>query len=382
MHSNIFTFAKNNIMRKYVAIVLIAFTILACNTGSNGFVLNGEITGGLADSTKVFLKTTDSTNLLIDVDTTIVIGGKFKFTGNQETPILHYMLVEGSRANLPVVIENGTIKFKAQKDSLQFASAKGTPQNELFNTFLVEQRKMQQMAQSMQLDMRQAQTAKDTAAMSSLREEFFELQEKSKNYNLDYIKENPSALISAFLLENVLRTNGLSNKEVRALYDSFTEEVKASKPGQNIARELARTAATEIGAVAPQFSGPSPDGNILALNEVKGKLTLIDFWAAWCKPCRAENPNIVSVYNEYKNKGLQVVGVSLDRKSEDWLKAIEADGLAWNHISNLDYFNDPIAKMYGVNAIPAAFLLDENGVIIAKNLRGPALGQKIAELLN
>lgn len=368
-------------MKKYLAVILVAISILACGTSTDGYTLNGEITGELADSSKVYLKTIDSTNRLMDVDTAITINGKFEFTGTQDSPVLHYMVIEGIRGNWPVVLENGSIEFKGQKDSLMFASAKGTPQNKLFSDFLSEQRKTQQMVQSMQNDLRMANSAKDTVAINSLREEYFELQEKSKNFNIEYIKTNPNALISAFLLESLLRTKGIPSAEGREIFNAFTDEIKASKPGKRIAEELERTAATEIGANAPKFSGPTPKGDVLALNDVKGKLTLIDFWAAWCKPCRAENPNIVAVYNKYKNKGLNVVGVSLDRKSEDWLRAIDADGLEWNHISNLQYFNDPIAKLYGVNAIPAAFLLDENGVIVAKDLRGPALEEKVAELL-
>lgn len=139
---------------------------------------------------------------------------------------------------------------------------------------------------------------------------------------------------------------------------------------------------TAIGEKAPEFSGPNPNGETIALKDVLGKVTLVDFWAAWCKPCRAENPNIVAVYEKYHDKGFNVLGVSLDRTEAAWKKAIEDDGLEWHHISNLAYFEDAIAKMYNVNAIPAAFLLDENGVIIAKNLRGPALEEKVSEVLD
>jgi len=113
-----------------------------------------------------------------------------------------------------------------------------------------------------------------------------------------------------------------------------------------------------------------------------GKVTLVDFWAAWCKPCRLENPNVVAVYKKYHDKGLNIVGVSLDKSADDWKKAIQDDGLTWNHVSHIKYFQDPIARLYNVDAIPAAFLLDENGVIIAKNLRGTELEAKVAELLN
>ena len=107
---------------------------------------------------------------------------------------------------------------------------------------------------------------------------------------------------------------------------------------------------------------------------------LVDFWAAWCRPCRAENPNIVRVYNKYKDKGFKVLGVSLDRNAEDWKQAIADDNLDWQHVSNVRYF-DEIAELYNVSAIPASFILDENGVIVAKNLRGDALEEKVAELL-
>ena len=152
--------------------------------------------------------------------------------------------------------------------------------------------------------------------------------------------------------------------------------------------EQAAAMATEIGQIAPTFSGPSPSGEMIALNDIKGKVTLIDFWASWCKPCRRENPNVVKVYNKYHDKGLEIIGVSLDgsRNQRDpkaaWVKAIQDDNLTWNHVSNLQYFNDPMAKAYNIRSIPATFLIDENGKILAKNLRGDALEKAIAQHLN
>ncbi len=139
----------------------------------------------------------------------------------------------------------------------------------------------------------------------------------------------------------------------------------------------------DIGALAPEISQPSPDGVNIPLSSLKGKIVLIDFWASWCGPCRAENPNVVALYNKYKDKGFTIYSVSLDQKKDAWVNAIAADGLAWpNHVSDLKGWNAAPAATYGVSAIPQTYLLDETGSIIAKNLRGASLENKLAELLD
>src|SRR5690606_5647638 len=319
------------------------------------------------------------------VDTTTVENGAFAFSGGQQAePKLHFVFMESNRGNVPVVIENGTIEMVFQKDSMNFAKIKGTEQNELFMGFLDESRKLSERAMSMQLDMRDAAQRMDTATVASIREAFEAFQEDAKNFNIDFIKKNPNALISVIILGNIMAGQALPREEVKGLFEGLTPEIRDTEPGRKLQAQLESMESTEIGARAPEFSAPTPDGDLLALSEVTNasKLTLVDFWAAWCMPCRRENPNIVSVYHQFKDKGFNVLGVSLDTRAEDWKKAIEADGLEWNHISNLQRFNDPIARLYSINAIPAAFLLDENGIIVAKDLRGPALGAKVAELLN
>ena len=372
-------------MKKIITTFLLAIVLAACTSSPEGFVLSGELRGEIEDGTQVFLKTTDSARrAMIELDTTIVQNGTFSFSGAADIPQLNYIFIDGIRGNAPVIVENGTISFKAQKDSLSFVALKGTLQNDLFMTYLEESRTLSAMSRSMNEEFRRANAPgnRDSAVIQSLREEYLELQERGNTFEKDFVEEHPNALISALILEKILANKTLPVSEVSALYESLTPEIKESRPGKRLAELLEAAKATSVGAKAPEFSGPTPQGDQLALSDVKGKLTLIDFWAAWCKPCRMENPNIVSVYNKYKDKGLEVVGVSLDRKKEDWLGAIESDGLAWNHISHLQYFQGPIAQLYNVNAIPAAFLLDENGVIIAKDLRGAALESKVAELLN
>ena len=118
----------------------------------------------------------------------------------------------------------------------------------------------------------------------------------------------------------------------------------------------------------------------ITLSSLKGKYVLIDFWAAWCGPCRRENPNVVRLYKEYSNQGFEILGVSLDRSKEAWLKAIEQDGLSWIHVSDLKHFGSEAASTYQINAIPATYLIGPDGVIVAKNLRGPALEDKLREI--
>ncbi|MEO9513716.1 MAG: TlpA disulfide reductase family protein [Flavobacteriaceae bacterium] len=369
-------------MKKVFAITLGVLFLASCNSKPEGFTLNGTVRGGLDNGTQIFLKTTDSTNQLVDIDTTAVENGLFSFNGEQEEPKLHYIFIGSGRGNIPFVLENGDIEIKFQKDSLTYADLKGSLQNELYMDFLSESRKLSEMAMSMRTDLQAASTKQDTATVAALQEEYLELQEEAKNLNVDYARENPNALISVLILGNLSMRKAITNDEIQKIYDAFTPEMKATTPGKQLKEQLDKSKNTDIGSRAPEFEAPTPNGDLLALNDVKGKLTLVDFWAAWCRPCRAENPNIVSVYNKYHDKGLNVIGVSLDTRAEDWKNAIESDGLAWNHISNLKRFQDPVAQLYNINAIPAAFLLDENGVIVAKDLRGEALEQKVAELLN
>ncbi len=377
-------------MKKIVLSISIMIGIAACSQKPEGFTLSGNLTGDVENGTQVFLRTIGENNQPVDVDTAKVENGKFTFTGAAETPELNLIFIDKMPGYSMFVLENGEIQFEAQKDSLGFAEIGGTPQNVTFADYMEKSKELTQQARSIQQDMQEASMKKDSATANSLRDEMMELQEEYKSFELDYIENHPDALISALLISNAMGSGAVSAEEAKAMYDKLSPEIKKTKVATTIQEQLegqkqaeANAKNTAIGAKAPDFTAPTPDGGELALNNALGKkLTLVDFWAAWCKPCRAENPSIVKVYEKYHDKGFNVLGVSLDRTAEAWKKAIEDDGLTWQHVSHVAYFNDPIAKLYNIDAIPAAFLLDENGVIVAKNLRGPALEAKVAELLN
>lgn len=185
--------------------------------------------------------------------------------------------------------------------------------------------------------------------------------------------------------QNVLKgfLTGLEQRK-SDLYVEYGEQFIAKYPNDPInapvAAKVKNIQALMVGNVAPNISSKTPEGPTMALEDLRGKVVMIDFWASWCRPCRAENPNVVKAYNKYSSAGFEILGVSLDKDRNKWLGAIAADGLTWKHISDLGGWGSQPAAAYGVSSIPATFLLDREGKIIAKNLRGPALESKLAEI--
>ncbi|CAL67017.1 TlpA disulfide reductase family protein [Christiangramia forsetii] len=367
-----------------ILFVALALVLVGCEE-DKGYFLSGNISG-LEDGKQVYIAEYDaSTNSTKALDTTTVQEGKFEIDmGEQDLPKLSFLRFEGVNGNVIFISENQKINFEINKDSLRNTRIKGGKENKALSEYLDHLNELNRKMGSMQQDMRQAMTSRDTAKLSSMRKTQLELRDNDENFKKELFNRNKDSYLSVMLLTDMLKMRSLSSAEVREMYAEVSDRIKETPMAQNLKEALEQSKAAEIGSKAPEFSGPTPDGGELALSESLGKVTIVDFWAAWCKPCRVENPNLVRTYNKYKDQGLNIISVSLDRpgQKERWLKAIEEDKLEqWNHVSNLQFWNDPIAKKYKVTAIPAMFVLDENGVIVAKNLRGDALANKIGELI-
>lgn len=229
-------------------------------------------------------------------------------------------------------------------------------------------------------DNRNTLTSSKQASESEIREKYDSIMEKEQAIILGFIKDHPASHLSANQLFYVLNENNLS--ECKELYQALTEQVKGSYEGKKVTERIAALESVQTGMTAPDFSQPDTLGNSVALSSFSGKYVLLEFWASWCGPCRAEGPNLLKAYNRYKDSGLVILAVSLDKDAEKWKEAIVKDNLPWIHVSDLKYFSNRVAELYGVHAIPSNFLISPEGKIIAKNLRGESLHQVLESLWN
>ena len=369
-------------MNRILILVLSIVAFTSCNKiEENTYEISGSVEG-VEDGKQVYLHKHTLNSRPVPVDTTEVKNEKFSFKGKVEEPHLHYLFVQDVQAPLPFIVEEGNIEMEVYKDSIGLSKLSGTPSNDDLAAYIANSSNLRGKVKAIREQVEQAKQQGDQVSMNTLNETYVEIIEEGKNYDHDFVKSNPDSHMSVLIMEQMLGTNSKTPEDISPLYDSLSVAVKETEAGKALGAKLKEATRLTTGAKAPEFSGPTPEGGVIALKETLEKVTIVDFWAAWCKPCRVENPNLVALYKEYDDKGLNILGVSLDRKAEDWKKAIEQDSLTWNHVSNLQHWNDPIAKLYNIRSIPATYLLDSEGKIIAKDLRGQALYDKVAELLN
>jgi peroxiredoxin len=382
-----------NKMKNIISILMILLLLSSCNKEvkkTDGYVINGTAKG-IYNGIRVYLNTADERGNQISQDTAVVMDETFKFEGKIESPEVWFLSINNVNGFIPIMVENETIEVVIDKNDLKASKITGTKSNEALNEYNDGFNKLMDKRNDLNKRFGASMNSTDSIVKAKLSAEYENINHEISNYPYTFLETNNDNYFSLSIVENILKTNPTDVDPVHKAFSNLDNELKNSLSGKNISNKInalkiqnERLTMLNIGKEAPNFSAPNPDGKQLSLNEIKGKVTIIDFWASWCGPCRRENPNVVKVYEKYHDKGLEIISVSLDKpgQKEKWLKAIEDDKLTWHHVSNLQYFQDPVAQQYNIQSIPATYILDADGKIVAKSLRGQALEDKIAEMLN
>lgn len=317
--------------------------------------------------------------------------GEFKFKGSiaepQEASLVAKFKPKGdekpAREYVQLFLEPSKIEFSA-KDSLDNNTIKGSKGNDEFQALLKKTQAYDPKFEKLYNDYDSLEKAGDKVGQKRVEDQIEELNNEMKeNVYGEFVKTHPNSGVSLFAIKQYAGWD-IDPAKIEPVYNSMAASIKALPSAVSLKERIDIAKKTAIGSYAMDFTQNDTLGHPVSLSSFKGKYVLVDFWASWCGPCRRENPNVVKVFEKFKDKNFTILSVSLDRPEakEKWMNAIHKDGLTWTHVSDLKYWDNAVAKQYGIRAIPQNLLLDPSGKIIAKNLRGEDLDVKLTEIMN
>lgn len=314
-----------------------------------------------------------------EVAKTKAVEGKFSLEYSPEQPDMYY--VKSEKFNVPVFLDKNSITISGDADSPKEIVIEGSDTDAEFKAFENIMIPLAEDQGVLRQQYRDYSEKGDEENMKAIYQEYEAIQEKMIQTVKDHIADNNASYVSAFLA-NVYFGNSDNVDELKEMFKNLDESLSGYSYYDDLKSRFENADQVSVGNVAPDFTLNNTEGKPVSLSSFRGKYMLLDFWASWCGPCRRENPNVVAMYAKYGGDKFDILGISLDKTKEDWIKAIADDKLTWSHVSDLKYWQSEAAGLYGVKSIPHTVLIDPNGVIIAKNLRGKALEEKLASLLN
>jgi len=349
----------------------------ATTTTDSVFTITGKITG--LDSGWVYLynRQTDAGT----IDSTLISNGLFSFKGKVPVPTFYLLGISNNghkEYRLSFFVENGQLNISGKKDSIADAIVTGSPTQDEYQKFIASRKPLDDEGNKLEKLYEDVQAKKNKWLVDSL-EKVFELYDrKGKDFVKNYAKQHPASYVSALQVYQNFSYD-FNPAELDSIYNGMDTTIQQSYFGKKIKNVSDLAKKTAVGNPAPDFVQNDVSGKPVSLASFKGKYVLVDFWASWCGPCRAENPNVVKAYQKYHPKGFEILGVSLDNAKDKWTAAIQKDKLNWTQVSDLLGWKNSVAALYGVQAIPMNFLVDKEGKIAGKSLRGDDLEKKLAE---
>lgn len=313
-------------------------------------------------------------------DSIAVKDGKFNYNGSLDEPAFGYLL-DYKYGVQWFFFENGTIEISGNANAFADVNINGGKIQAEWNRLEKNRKELRAEGRALSNKARTANMARDFTTQAVLDDQKAKVDVKINAIGEAFIAKNPKSYVS---LAEVWKRKGdeTDYHRYKLLYEKLDPSLKNTAIAKDIEAGLAFLKRSLIGEKMDDFTQNDPSGKPVSLSSFRGKYVLVDFWAAWCGPCRAENPNILKVYQQFSNQGFTVLGVSSDRKAEDWKKAIEEDKIPWTQVSDLGRSGNAVARYFGVRYLPSNFLLDPNGIIIARDLMGADLENKLKEIFN